>query len=208
MGIAHGNLWNEVAAMQVFTTFVFALALRFRGFRVRSIDTNRSVDSISGNSAPMQFSLAQILFWTAAIAPFLIAIKGLDYAFPRRLGWWHWWAVMAKGALLAPTVLVALWAALGNGQVRLKVFGLVLVGVATGLALVVVDRFLGTSRAGLGYGSADYYLSRVSRSTDAFLGWVAWTELAGFLLAGMLLVFRGTSYRLLRQGRPRLRKVP
>jgi len=37
--------------------------------------------------------------------------------------------------------------------------------------------------------------------TDAGLGWIAWTELSGFLLAGMLLVFRVTAYRLVQRRR-------
>ena len=198
-------VWKEVAALQVIATFAFALVLRCRGYRVERIEHVHSAQAGRGDSASAQFSLAHMLVWTAAVAPILVLLKALDYAFPRWFGWRQWGLLVADGLLLAPVVLMALWAALGTGRVWLKVVCLMAVAAVTGFALRLVEEHLGTTPGWLAKGVVGTYVplgnSYVIRFTDAGLGWIAWTELAGFLLAGMLLVFRVTAYRLVRRRR-------
>ncbi|HEV3022897.1 MAG TPA: hypothetical protein VGX76_10530, partial [Pirellulales bacterium] len=117
--------------------------------------------------------------------------------------WWQWALLMAYALLLMPVVLGALWAGLGTGRGWLKIVWLVAVAAVTGFALRLAEEHLGTTPGWLGKGVIGAYVpignSYVIRFTDAGFGWIAWTELSGFLLAGMLLVFRVNSYRLVRR---------
>ncbi len=206
LSLGYEVVWKEVAALEVIATILFALVLCIRGYRVERIEPTHPAQAGHGDSSSTQFSLVHMLVWTAAVAPILVLLKAIDYAFPLRYGWRQWGLLAADGLLLAPVVLMALWAALGTGRAWLKVVCLTAVAAVTGFTLRWFEEHLGSTPGGLAKGAIGTYVwlggkSFVIRFTDAGLGWIAWTELSGFLLSGMLLVFRVTAYRLVRRRR-------
>ena len=197
-----GEVWKEIAALQTATTFLFAALLQWRGYRVERVE-EVSDPSAAGHGAASQFSLRHLLVWTAALAPLLPLLQTLDYAFLRWFNWRQWGVLIVDSVLLAPVVLVSFWAALGSGRSWSKVLLLALIAAAMGAALYFVEDRFATVPAWLaGNVSATYVWvgkTYIIKITNVGPGWPVWTELSGFLLAGMLLVFRANGYRLVKR---------
>lgn len=204
-GLAAGDVWKEVAALQVTITFLFAALLRWRGYRIERLDESSLGSDAAGHTAASQFSLRHLLVWTAALAPLLLLLKALDYAFLRWHPWRQWGLLIADGALLAPVILVSFWAALGSGRNWLKIVWLALIATAMGSTLYFIEGRFGAVPGWLAGNVTGYYVwAGKSYTIMITLGgatWLVWTELSAFLLAGMLLVFRVNSYRLVRRKR-------
>ncbi len=200
-----GDVWKEIAALQVTTTFLFAALLRWRGYRVERLDEGASPGA-AGPAAVSQFSLSHLLTWTAALAPLLLLLQTLDYAFLRWLNWRQTGVLIVDGVLLAPVALTSFWAALGRGRSWSKVVLLALIAAAMGAALYIVEDQFATVPAWLAGKVSGTYVwvgkSYVIKITNMGLSWLVWPPLCAFLLAGMLLVFRASGYRLTRSKRP------
>ncbi|HVW36219.1 MAG TPA: hypothetical protein VHB99_02900 [Pirellulales bacterium] len=199
-----GDVWKEIAVLQLAATLVFAVLLRWRGYRVERMHETSCFDESSADKSASQFSLRHLLAWTAALAPLLLLLQALDYAFMQRLHWRQWSVLLADSVLLAPVALVSFWAALGKGRAWSKVIWLALIAAAMGFALYFIEARFGTVPGWLAGNVSGFYIwapsgkSYVIKITNAGSAWLAWTELSAFLLAGMLLVFRVDGYRLVR----------
>lgn len=201
--LAAENIWKQVAALQVIGTLLFAVVLRWRGYRVERLDETAATQEENRDSSAAQFSLSHLLVWTAALAPILLLLQAINYTIPGWLEWRQWLLISAEGVLLAPVSLVALWAALGAGRRWPKVFVLAAMGAAMATALQWVESAFGARPAWLVANGPGVFIAGGGPFaivvTYAGPTWRIWTELSAFLLAGMLLVFRVDNYRLIRR---------
>ena len=110
------------------------------------------------------------------------------------------WGTISKaawfGGSLTAVSLAAVWASLGSGRLWLRLLVLAVVPGAAGAGL----RLLQPHWEGL------RWFTNWEAET---LGWwlVAWTYLCAGFLAALLLVFRGSGYRLMRRQRPAASKT-
>jgi hypothetical protein len=176
-----------IEVVQTASLCLLCLFLRSQRFRLALLERVATPQAISpaGTSATrsIQFGVGDLLLWTTALAP-LLAISRFQP-----------WRMLTEGILYAIVLMVALWAALGEGPAWLRWSLLSLAALVAGLILAQVEWF---------------DLRRFS-ATPQFWNWQfiwdwQWPTIAAyFLAAGMLaatlLIFRTLGYRLCRVSR-------
>lgn len=194
-----GDVWNEVTVLQPVLSGLLAFAMRWYGFRIVKVAEPISGGGDAAVINSSQFSLSQLLVWTAAIAPFLLLVPTFDYVFPHTYGMRQWGVIVIYATLLALVVIASIWAALGTTALALRVLALAFIAAAIGLLLRLVEDNLGTTNGWTVFGRWSQVGSTFStKVSDAGMGWLAWTEFSSSLVLGMLLVLRANSYRLVR----------
>jgi len=185
--------------MQIVVLLVICGVLRWRGFCLAAPAAATSI----GPEEPrrLQFGVRHVLIWTTSVAFALGLARALDLFSPdiaASLLGERWLVNITAGGLLAIVLVVALWAALGEGS-WLRLVALVCVAPAAG---VLVSASQWYHRMHLSS------LRRVTPSPWTGMFWqrwlhyewwlIAWTCLAGGLLFAALLIYRTRGYRLTR----------
>lgn len=182
-----GDAWTVIVLVQLAGGVALAALLRLLGYRVEPYCESTS----NGAAAPIQFSIRQMLIATTAVAVVVPVVQRMLEASSRTLSGWQWLHSSADGLILALVSLAALWMALGTGRWPLKFLVFIVLAASAGAGL----NWLETSIRYISPWGAPMQL------TDLGLLWIAWTLLTGSFLAGMLLVLRGSGFRLARKAR-------
>ena len=181
-------LWAQIT--QTAALCLICFILRSQRFRLASI----TEETLAGNPPnasspaprPIQFGVRDVLLWTTALAP-LLAVSRLGQG-----------RMLTDGILHAIVLVVALWAALGQGAAWLRWPLLALFAFAAGLILAQVDWY------GLRwFPIAPPFWSNEHLQYICDWQWdtIAAFFLAGGMLAATLLIYRVLGYRLCRQAR-------
>ncbi len=190
-------------------------SLACRGFRLVRIDPTgqlslvTSPDHLPSQRSASQFQLRDLLIWTTALAIALAVARVINYWGSSFAAWQYILSIAATGRtklfllgsptaaiLTAVVLLVALWAALGQGSTRLR----------WSLLLLIVGA------VSVGHGLHDYYqkswtprwspLIMLLLDRDYFWSLEAplliWHWLTGGMLFAALLIVRALGYRLCR----------
>ncbi len=183
------NTWMIVALVQTVGAGLIATLLRILGYCIEQANATAPAEQ---KRAPVQFSLQQMLVWTTCVAVLVFSLQLLIPIASQDKAWPEWIQIGIEGIVLALLALIAAWAALGAGPAWLRMP--LAIGLAAGTAWVL--EFL-EARYQAGRPARGYYYWMPS----AEWLWYVWTTLAGAFLAGLLLVFRATGYRLVRSRR-------
>jgi hypothetical protein len=195
--------------IQLLSLAVLCLLLRWRRFRLDNLaaagdQVAASQTSKSRELAQSQFTIRHVLIWTTSLAVLLGILRGLDLLSLQALAplfgdrmVLQWTA----GIAIAAVFVVAVWGALGEGPVWMRVpilvFAIAVVGVGLLLSIFLADN----NFAVLKQLWTMPYVRRVAWGQN---GWVlSWTALAGSLQFASLLILRVIGYRLVRAAKLR-----
>lgn len=197
-----GSDLRGLLLLQMAILGIICLLLRFRGFRL--VDP-AALAATSGDLRPLQFGVRHVLIWTTSLAVLLGAARGLDMLSPEFLAsllGTRWIVNVTTGCLLAIVLVVALWAALGEGTSS-RLVALIAVTPLAGLLISAGQWYFLLTSAISWRGTPPPLLS-----TAFWSGWwenewwlVVWTCLSGGLLFAALLFYRTLGYRLTRTAR-------
>ncbi|HZN36303.1 MAG TPA: hypothetical protein VFB80_20885, partial [Pirellulaceae bacterium] len=123
--------------------------LRLQGFRIalvaRSVQEANQPAVTPKDLAQSQFGIRDVLIWTTSLAIVLAVARILQLLSPARIAALfsrEWIVLPAAGVLVAIALVVALWAALGAGPAWLRWLLLLVVALAGGVALAVINWFV------------------------------------------------------------------
>lgn len=187
-----GEAWGLVLLLQSVVAAGVCVFLRRRGFHLEPVEPTGQTPCAAPGGRSLQFGIAHMLVWTAALVPVLVFVRGLDLVLVPDLGWQVVLRIVSLGGCLAVVSLVAVWVALGKGSLPARLVVLAAGPPVVGTVLCAMTSTWQATLRGR--------LSGAFREID-YLGWwwVAWTCLAACFLAGLLLVFRESGYRLIRR---------
>lgn len=183
-----GNeVWTVIVIAQISGVAAMALLLRLRGFRIEPLNAAPT----SRSSGPMQFSVRHLIIATTFAAILTFGVQRAVEASSHTLFSGQWVHASVVGALLSLVSLAALWMTLGVGRWPSKVLIFAIPIAAVGASLDWLE-------SNLEYAERWGSLMPLTNMGDL---WPAWTLLTGSFLAGMLLVLRGSGFRLARKAR-------
>jgi hypothetical protein len=184
--------WQDVGVRIAGEWLLLALvtaALRGRGYRIaRTFVTSASSHHATKSGEELranQFGVRHLLIWMTSVSLLLAVAKALDLfrvVYAGSSGWGDWLDAVVSGAALCLALLIALWAALGEGSAWLRWSACLLATPALGLALEAWDR----------------WVMRMGPSTPWNYVWTIWASLAGAMLVALLTIVRGEGQRLVR----------
>ncbi|HVX14119.1 MAG TPA: hypothetical protein VHC22_23235 [Pirellulales bacterium] len=169
--------WLTVALVQAIGVVGICGLMRVLGYRIDNGPDTRS------DGAALQFTIGHMLVWTVAAAIIVSVARQVGMYAPGQYGLREWMQLIIAGTVLAIVALVAMWMVLGAGR------GIVTTVIALAIA-ASAGAFLWYLESRIAKGGTAYWLP--------FGGdwWLGWTLLAEPFLAGLLLVFSATGYRL------------
>jgi hypothetical protein len=176
--------WLAVAFVQAVGVAGICGLLRAFGYRVDHVDNNAK----SPHGSALQFSIGHMLAWTLAAALIVSVAKQVAIYSSGGYGLQEWLSLVIAGTTLAIVALAAMWMVLGSGQGMLK---------------AVIALSIATSAGGFLWYADSHFVSRAGGFWLQYVGrwWMGWSLLAEPFLAGLLLVFYTTGYRLVWQRR-------
>jgi hypothetical protein len=190
------GVWTVALLVQGIVVVTLSAFLRVRGFRLeRCLRSEQSPDAAQRVSY-LQFSIGDMLVWTAATVPVLLLAKELDWLQFLHFGWHALAIVLMLGIGFAAVALVGMWAALGQGSLAARLAVLGMAAPAVGAWLAFMLPLAAPAQSGNTWDYAIFHMAEGIGFT-----WTAWTSLAGGFLAATLLIFRARGYRLLRKRR-------
>lgn len=182
-------------AIQTLALAALCGLLRWNGYRLLPLEATPVADAEQRTS---QFGVRHLLVWTTALAIALAAARSFEVLSPRmlagfRYNGWDWGLLLTQGLLLAIVLIVALWAALGQGSAWLRWSLLVVSALSTGF-LAAFLQYQADKRAGR------FFLAFFDWRAfwDWYQNWIAVFVLAASLLFATLLIVRVRGYRLQR----------
>jgi hypothetical protein len=186
------DVWKVLLCVQVCGLLVLLFALRAARYRLQS---QSEIESLALAQRVRQFSIAHMMIWTAAIAILLTLFRGVQ-PWLTVVGSVVWLRMGVLGLCCAVVALVSVWSTLGEGAWFLRVPLLIglppMVGALVRWMTAAWTQVFG---AGGAWSSFRYHFDRLK---DLDWHWLAWTSLAGWFLAAVLMLLRSTGYRLVR----------
>jgi hypothetical protein len=190
-GTYYGN-FSDIAVVQSALLSVLVGMLRLSGYSLRRTELEQSSPTTNARfRSSRQFGIRDVLIWTAALAVLLgIARAGnlLNEEFMKRFYGAEMLFVFTVAVCTSAIMIVAIWAALGEGSVWLRSGMLVVlstsIGVPVGAYCAIVGR-QGGRRFNI-WMYAEYW-------------WIGWMVLTGLLLSASLLIFRTQGFRLMKR---------
>jgi hypothetical protein len=183
------EVWVLLALVQGATTVGLCVLVWCLGFRLRLLEGPGAPAREPAGKKLLQFSIGHMLMWTVALVPIILLAQGLDLWFLQFLTVSDWLELVLIAVGLGLVSLIAIWAALGGGPTAIRIGTLALAPALLAILPASVAFIGGASRLGGPYSVMDE-LAAVG------WGWIAWTFLAAWFLAGLLLMFRASGYRL------------
>jgi len=189
--------WNDLLWVQAIVLAGLCGILRLLGFKLAKAEgTLANTEEPGSARRSLQFSIRHVLIGTTSLAVALAAAKAGDVLTSRFLQ-----NSYAAGLLFvalvaictAAVLLVALWAALGEGSAVLRCLVLLLASLVLGAPIAWYCVFVGQLRMGRNF---DFRLMHWYATGH---WWIGWMFLAGTLLASLLILFRMLDYRLVRR---------
>jgi hypothetical protein len=188
------ELWPAVLVTQSGAALILCLALAASGYRMKTVDEDANPCN-GANPGPrhhrLQFSLKNLMIWITALGPVILVLRALNLWMTERYGLGQWIEIIILGLCLAMVSLLAVWAAAGAEGAALRIPLLLVLAPVLGAILGAMAVWGWWDRMGLNYFSGP----------ERVIYWTIWTTLAGYFLAGMLLIFRAQGCRLERVAR-------
>jgi hypothetical protein len=186
------ELWPVVLLAQSAAALALCLALAWAGYRMKTPDENANPYEDLGERKQdrrLQFSLKNLMIWITALGPVILVFRGLNVWMTARYGIGQWIEIIILALCLASVSLLAVWAAAGAEGALLRI-----------PLLLLLSPTIGALLGGLalrGWWDRMGGFTYMTGWEEVFY-WIVWTTLAGYFLAGMLLVFRAQGCRLQR----------
>ena len=187
------GVWGLLAMIQALATVGLCFLLWSLGFRMTSSEGPVARGDKPAANRVFQFSIGHMLLWTLALVPILLLAQGLNLRYVHRITFWGWLGLLLIALGMGVVSLIAVRAALGRGSAALSISMFVVVPALLGIVLALVGSLV-TFMFESGAISRWDYITR--DLAEIGWGWVAWTLLAAWFLAGLLLMFRASGYRL------------
>lgn len=190
--------WNTEAmpvilALAAGILVIICVALRLSGFQLLS--PSNSTDASNRERTVVQFGMKHMLLWATALAPLMLAVRGFDVAVFQQLGLVDARPAATIALWTALVILAAIWLAVGQGMIALRITAMALAVAAAGTGMFVQSMDLKIL-----YGEwPQQQVIRIAVTMGKL--WYAWFALTGALLAAMLLFLRATGYRLAKLSR-------
>jgi hypothetical protein len=160
--------------------------LRLAGFWVQPIELQTTP---SKKNELLQFGIKHMLIWSAALAPLLLLMRGIDMTVYRQLGTTDIFPTSLVGLCTALVLMTTIWFSLGAGALVVRVTLLACAVTGAGTAMFCHSIIWSTTR---GWRQPPI----IGLSVEMGKLWFAWFALSGALLAGMLLFLGACGYRL------------
>jgi hypothetical protein len=175
--------WLAVAFVQALGVVGMCGLLRALGYRIDPRDN----DAACLEGSALQFSIGHMLIWTVSAALIVSIAKQVVIYFGGG-GWREWSQLVIDGTVQAIVGLAAMWMVLGAGRGWVKILIGLSIAASAGAFLWYLDwQFMSPGIV--------FWLPRGGP------WWIGWSLLAEPFLAGLLLVFYTTDYRLVRHHR-------
>jgi hypothetical protein len=197
------DMWVAALLVQSIVVVILSGFLRVRGFRLERYPQSEQSPDAARRVSYLQFSIGDMLLWTAATVPVLLLAKELDWLQFLQNGWDALPIVVMLGIGFAAVALVGMWAGLGQGSLVVR---LAVLGAAAPAVGALLEWMPGSERVVGSVYRLQYHFLRMAAERVGFT-WMAWTSLAGGFLAATLLIFRARGYRLVRKRRRGVRSA-
>jgi len=203
-----GKYWACILLGQSAATIVMCVVLRCFRVRVDKIPLATPNEWGVQRVPTRQFTLTHMFLWTTATAIILKLLPLVNVPVDRLIESVGLVSTVTLGSGLATISLVAMWSALGNGPILLRLAMPIISAAGVGTASlyicsVIRDRVLAapipvtataaSASAFWQYSPTMYWVVKIG---DA---WIVWCMLSSCFLAAFLIVFRASGYRLVRR---------
>jgi hypothetical protein len=197
--------WSSLLYLQGIILSLLCVGLRVKGFSLAVVDDTTRPDLAAaqpwvGRESKRQFSIRDVLIVTTGLSALLGLAKAgnmLNLGFLVDLYRSGFLFVLTVAVASAMISIAALWAALGQGNVALRVAVALILPALIGGAVAAYCRYL-ESAATSGWSYWQFY-----RWIETGPWWIGWMFLIGALLAASLVIYRTLGYRLVRTVRER-----
>lgn len=188
--------WSAVLLLQTLVSFPLFLLLLLLGFRIRPDEAGGNGDATNEPRHGFSFSIRHMLFWMLAAVPILTVGQRLS---PFDLGYLDlitWFRLLFVAVCLNVVPLLVVVTVFADRRYVWPMIPLciLLTGAIGGLLTLTVNRSWVAPPA-LRRTWQDWLLADLTEIGSA---WIAWTLLSAAFLAGLLLLFRSSGYRLRR----------
>jgi len=192
LGLGHwSDLWVLLLLVQSLAIAALCVLARLAGLRLALLDRSGMPQRTSTGYRGCQFSIGHMLFWALAAVPVLVLTPHLKISYVRFVDLRSWCGLLWIGLCLSVVSLVAVRTALGEKRLLAWLAALAAVPPMVGVLLRATIR---PSPPGTRW---QYRITDELAELEWW--WVAWTLLAAWFLAGLLLMFRAGGYRLVRR---------
>ncbi|MCI0359195.1 MAG: hypothetical protein L0211_12010 [Planctomycetaceae bacterium] len=190
--------WSDLVVMQTVLLSILCGCLRLAGFSLAIVSNDSEAAPAGSGRKLLQFGIRDVLIGTTALALLLALAKAgdlLTLRYVRHIYERGFLFIFATAICTAIVLIIALWAALGRGEVLARITTLVTVSFTVGCCIAWYCLYIGRPQAMVPmrptrpiYWLLHFYL--------AGYWWIGWMFLAGALLAAFLLIYRRLGYRL------------
>jgi hypothetical protein len=170
---------------------VVCTGLRTARFRLTSVAASQKLRN-SANDEKIQFGIRDVLLWTAALAPLLVVMRGVDWLAYRKLGQADVYPAALISAAAALATLATIWLTLGAGALLWRIVFFTGVIAASGFVIQAHGTYWETL---YGQWPAQRMIAVAVLNKDT---WLEWFALLSGLLGAMLLFFRAAGLRLVK----------
>jgi hypothetical protein len=188
--------WDGLLTTQGVLLSLLIGILRLRGYSLVQLSPeDRTTGQRGGAKGPIQFGIRDVLIWTTSLAVLLAIAKGGDLLTLRFLKQFYnpgLLLLFTTGICTALILIVALWAALGQGSIvaRFSVLSVLSLGIGTGIGWYCDTVARKATITSWSYSYWHWYWNGY--------WWIGWMFLTGVLLAASLIIYRTLGYRLVR----------
>jgi len=185
------DLWVLLLLIQSLAIAFLCVLARLAGLRLARLDRGGTAQRPSTEYRGCQFSIGHMLFWALAAVPVLVLGPQLKVSDLQFVDLRSWCGLLWIGLCLSVVSLVAVRTVLGEKRPLAWLAALAVVPPVVGVLLrVTIPRSAPGTR---------WQYRILDELAEVEWWWVAWTLLAGWFLAGLLLMFRAGGYRLVRR---------
>jgi hypothetical protein len=190
--IWHDDEWSVLVTITVLIVCATCVVLRWKEFKLQRVD-NGATNLKRSEVGALQFGIRHMLIWSAAIAPLLIATRGIELMMFASLGGKGALPAMIISLSLAITALTAIWSVLGAGPWYVRLLALI---VVPGILASGIEVYANSIRTPAWSRWSSGIILNLLWSMRG--DWTMWLGLFAALLAALLLFLRASGYRLAR----------
>jgi hypothetical protein len=188
--------WGLLLILSATASVIVCGGLRWMGFLLYNVADTTSAARQPTSSQANQFGIKHMLIWSAAAAPLLLVVRGIDLLVFADLDGTAAFHATCLSIALAATNLISIWAVLGSGFLVARMAGVLALPIVFAIGL---ERYADQIRPPLGVPwPRSPIIHLIINMEDRWIGWF-WLDAA--LLAALLLFLRASGYRLMRTPR-------
>ena len=189
-----GELLPLIQALAGLIVAMVCLTLRLGRFQMLNLNEGNGGGRDRGQV--FRFGVKHMLVWTAALAPLMVVLRGLEMISLRRVGMVDVYPAGLICGCIALITLAAIWLTLGSGMFALRVVGFI--GAIGGATLLMRTQ----SKDWLAQYGPWPSMRLIRFSIEMLDLWWAWFAMLGGLLAALFVFLWAAGYRLARMTPP------